>query len=370
MNNELPVAVYHDAGYITIDGHINLKGTHKPFAGKPFVLFVNSPDSSRLIRMSSTDIHGYFRVDSLLFFERSRLFFKDIRGKKSDLLDVKLSGDSLAGIFQFTGLTDKGFSGKISFDESREKKWGYDYDIISRSRGLILTGVTVRAKKKNAIQELEEKYASGLFSGFSERTFDLVNTKDVNIYENILEYLSYKVPGLSITRDGPDYYIYYRQIASASALGLIPMTLYLNEIETDASFISSIPASQVAMVKVFNSFVGSVGNGAGGVLAIYTRKGTDLYNDATITDMVRYQGYSVMKEFYAPDYAVDTAAIRKQDNRITLLWAPQVIAGGNGYGKIPVSFYNNDRTKQFKVVVEGMTIDGKLLMIEKTFVLR
>jgi hypothetical protein len=149
-------------------------------------------------------------------------------------------------------------------------------------------------------------------------------------------------------------------------MGLIPMTLYLDEIETDASFISSIPASQVAMVKVYNSFVGAVGNGAGGVLAIYSKKGADLYNSASITDIVRYQGYSVIKEFYSPDYSVDTAAIKKQDNRITLFWAPQIVVSSIN-GNISFTFYNNDRTKQFKIVVEGMTIDGKLLMLEKTF---
>jgi len=210
---------------------------------------------------------------------------------------------------------------------------------------------------------LEEKYASGLFSGFSERTIDLVNTNEVITQENIFEYLSYRVPGLKVFRDGIDYSIYYRQgIGTASAMGLIPMTLYLDEIETDASFISSVPASQVAMVKVYSSFVGAAGNGAGGVLAVYIKKGTDIYNSASITDMVSYQGYSVIKEFYTPDYSVDIPATKKQDNRITLFWAPQIIVSSIN-GNIPFTFYNNDRTNQFTVVVEGMTMDGKLLQI-------
>ena len=33
--------------------------------------------------------------------------------------------------------------------------------------------------------------------------------------------------------------------------------------------------------------------------------------------------------------------------------------------KIPVTFYNNDRTKKFKIVAEGMTNDGRFLMMEK-----
>ena len=367
LNNNLPAFVQKDAGYITIDGHLFLKDTKKPFAGKSFVIFIYSPDSSRIIRMSSTDTYGYFKVDSLLFFDRSRLLFKDTRGKKSDLLQVKLSNDSLSKKFKLPGLDMQDFFRNIFPDESREKKWGYDYEAISKAEGLILAGVTIKAKKKNPLQELEEKYASGLFSGFSERTIDLVNTNEVITQENIFEYLSHRVPGLSVNRDGIDYYIYYRQgIGTASAMGLIPMTLYLDEIETDASFISSIPASQVAMVKVYSSFVGAAGNGAGGVLAVYTKKGTDLYNSASITDMVSYQGYSVIKEFYAPDYSVDIPATKNQDNRITLFWEPQIIVSSIN-GSIPFTFYNNDRTKQFKVVVEGMTIDGKLLMIEKTF---
>jgi hypothetical protein len=358
LNNKLPVHFYQDPGFIAIDGQLKIKDT------KPFVVLVYSPDSSRVIKMGSAGTHGNFRIDSLLFFDRSRLVFKDIRGKKSDLMEVKLSDDSLARLFRFPLSEQQNGYRKIFPDESHEKKMQYDYDDISKAKGLLLTGITVKSKKKSPVQELEEKYASGLFSGFSERTYDLVNTKEVITQENIFDYLSYTVPGLSVTRDGLDYFIYYRQIASASAMGLIPMTIYLDEIETDAGFISSIPASQVAMVKVFNSFVGAVGNGAGGVLAIYTKKGSDIYNSVSITDMIRYQGYSVSKEFYAPDYSVDPAAIKKQDNRITLLWVPQIIVSGIN-GNIPVTFFNNDRTKQFKIVVEGMTTDGKMLMIEK-----
>jgi hypothetical protein len=293
------------------------------------------------------------------------LVFKDIRGKKSDQLEAKLSDDSLARKYHLPGFDGRNVYANVYPDGSRLKKYEYDYDAIARAEGKMLAGVLVKAKKKSPVEELEEKYASGLFSGFSEHTYDLVNTNEVITQENIFEYLAYRVPGLNISRDGPDYNIYYRQgIGTASSLGLIPMTIYLDEIETDPIFISSISANQIAMVKVYSSFVGAKGNGAGGALAIYTKKGTDLYNSASSTDMIKYQGYSVIKEFYAPDYSVDTAGIKKKDNRITLLWEP-LVGVKSVNGKIPIRFFNNDRTKQFKIVVEGMTSDGKLLMIEK-----
>jgi hypothetical protein len=149
-------------------------------------------------------------------------------------------------------------------------------------------------------------------------------------------------------------------------MGAIPMILYLNEIETDADVIATLPAHNIAMVKLFSHFAGASGGGAGGVLAIYTKKGSDLADVMQYTaDMVKYNGYSIIKEFYSPDYAVDKLAKVQSDNRITLDWRPHILVN-NVNPKIPLSFYNNDRTKSFKIVVEGMTIDGKMLMIEKT----
>jgi hypothetical protein len=155
-------------------------------------------------------------------------------------------------------------------------------------------------------------------------------------------------------------------MATISAMGNIPMILYLDEIETDVSLISTIPAAQIAMVKVFSNFAGATGNAAGGVLAIYTKKGADM-NDMMqhAADMIKYNGYSVTKEFYAPDYAVDKSSKAQTDNRITLDWRPSILVNHIN-PKIPITFYNNDRTKSFKIIVEGMTIDGKMLLIEKT----
>ena len=32
---------------------------------------------------------------------------------------------------------------------------------------------------------------------------------------------------------------------------------------------------------------------------------------------------------------------------------------------VPIQFYNNDRTRSFKVIVEGITEEGKMVLIEK-----
>ncbi len=357
---------YQDGSYITLSGKVNLRDTKKPFTEKPMLLLLITADSTRSMQMINTDKQGYFRLDSMLFFGKSKVLFSDITGKKSQYIDAQLSADSLSRGFFLPAVSPQFFL--LPDANSMINKHGLtaDYEAILKSRGFMLEGVTVKTKKKNPLQELDEKYTSGMFSGDAIKTIDLVSTIDAETYQNIFEYLRFRVPGIEVVNDGIDYGIYYRQNATVSSLGNPSMILYLNEIETDPSVIATIPANQIAMVKLYSSFAGAAGNAMGGVLSLYTKKGADM-NDImqSPADMVSYNGYSVIKEFYAPDYTVNKSAATQTDNRITLDWRPNIVLN-NLNPRVPLTFYNNDRAKGFKVVIEGMTLDGRMLMIEKT----
>jgi hypothetical protein len=118
------------------------------------------------------------------------------------------------------------------------------------------------------------------------------------------------------------------------------------------------------LVKLFPNFVASTGNAPGGALAIYTKTGTDYVSSKGPVNFGYYDGYSITKEFYAPDYHLrqDQGA----DTRITLDWRPDIFCNYVD-PVLPFSFYNNDRTRSFRVVIEGMTTNGKLFSIEKVF---
>lgn len=351
-----------DNRYITLAGKITLRGSKKPFADKQALLMLMGTVRKRSTYFLQTGKDGRFFIDSLLFFDKNRLLFTDVRGKKSQYIDVYLDADSLHRTFSLPGIAGmdmQNINGKYL------TKWQMDYDEILKAEGLMLEGVTVKVHKKSALEELQERYTTGLFSGNANSIVDLVNNGDETTpYRNIFDYLQFRVPGLQVSQDGLDYTISYRQMATVSSMGSFPMTLYLDEIETDASFISAIPANQIALVKVFSSFAGAVGNAPGGVMAIYTKKGADYVNSSGFANLSFYNGYSVVKEFYSPDYKVKKNEDRP-DTRITLTWRPDIFINTVN-ARIPLSFYNNDRTKKFKVVVEGMTMSGKLIHIEKT----
>lgn len=344
-----------DPGYISLEGVALLKGTRKPFANKELLVIMGSVAKGQNTFITTTNEIGQFKIDSLLFQGTVRFYFMEPRGKKSQYIEIALTKDTIT-----VPPTNSLANWKEVVLEFKNYSLGYDAKQVERAEGNLLEEVTLEAKRKTPEQIVDERYASGLFSGFATRTLDLVSNEQLITEPTIFDYLVARVPGLSFTADGPDYILYYRQGPSASSLGPIPMTVFLNEVETDPSVIAVIPPNEIALVKVFSTFAGAFGNGAGGAMAIYTKKGSDMSKSVARGDVASYRGFTIRREFYSPDYRSLQASFLKYDNRKTLLWKPNIFVN-NINPHIPIRFFNNDEATIFRVRVEGMTLDGKLI---------
>jgi hypothetical protein len=130
--------------------------------------------------------------------------------------------------------------------------------------------------------------------------------------------------------------------------------------------LQGISMSDIAYVKVLRPpFIGAVGGGANGAIAIYTRKGGDVAT--TPGKGLPYKviiGYSEQKEYYSPNYDIYSENNEQKDLRTTLFWSPNVLTTPTN-NTFRLKFYNNDVTQRFRVIVEGITTDGKLAHIEK-----
>jgi hypothetical protein len=108
-------------------------------------------------------------------------------------------------------------------------------------------------------------------------------------------------------------------------------------------------------------------NGGNGVIAIYTRRHTKNEIIAKSKGDV-LKGYDLGKPFYFPDYSQPpTESSKEADNRLTLYWNPEIVTDPNG--EAIVSFYASDTIGNFKIMVQGMSLDNagmanKLIRVE------
>ena len=120
---------------------------------------------------------------------------------------------------------------------------------------------------KSTKEILNDRYASGLFKNAEGTIFDIEN-ETVGAYFNILDWLQGRVAGLQvlISRSGTRVPVIRGSVA----------TIYVDEMRMDASFLNMLSVNDIGMIKVIKGpFVGAIGNGGGGTIAIYTIRAND-----------------------------------------------------------------------------------------------
>jgi hypothetical protein len=347
-----------DTNYLTLSGKV--MGVLPGQIGKDasVVLMVKQNDKEGQMLLVPIESNGTFDDPNTILFDTAQVYYhfqksSELKGSSVQFMTGRLPAPSLSpssfikpyGLFPDTA--------------GNYRQWLLASEANSMAEMMkvkTLENVTVTSKGKSPVQLLEEKYASGLFSGGDGYQFDLVNDPTSASAINIFTYLQGKVAGLQITTSGSQ--------ASMQWRGGSPQ-LFLDQTPVDISFISSLSVSDVAFIKVFRPpFMGGI-NGANGAIAIYTRRGNDVKPEpGKGLASNKVFGYTAIKEFFSPNYASFSQRNEQRDLRTTLYWNPAVATTPRN-NKIVVSFYNNDVSGAFRVIIEGMTRDGKLAHLEQ-----
>lgn len=361
-----PVAKVKESNYLSIDGQ--LIGTQAGRFGPDTKLngILQTKDSAKNFISLPVSRKGEVLSDGYIFYDFAKLYFQ--------FNDKKLVFDKSL-LHVGNGLYK---SPEVLALEQENKKTGMEIDTnliaknvknaseetkvalqrAKKEKEQVLQEVVVKGKVKSNEQKLDEKYASGMFSGGDAHNFDVMNDPFAAGSQNIFQYLQGKVAGLQINTGGGN--------TSLSWRGGTPV-IYLDEVQTDVSFLQNMNMADVAYVKVFNpGSTGVISSTGGGAIAIYTRKGGDrAANDkAKGLDYVQITGYTAIKEFYSPDYATASALNDLPDLRTTLYWAPYILLNKTTK-RVKIQFYNNDITKRFRIVLEGVNANDKFARVEK-----
>src|SRR5258705_9668837 len=122
-------------------------------------------------------------------------------------------------------------------------------------------------------EKLNNEYCTGLFKSHDGTIIDLVNENEsAKSYTNVLEWLQGRVASLQI------YYTRYG--TPVPFIRNTRASIFVDEMPADAGYLNNLPVADIAMIKIIKQpFAGAVGNGGGGVIAIYTLKGDDESGD-------------------------------------------------------------------------------------------
>jgi hypothetical protein len=104
-------------------------------------------------------------------------------------------------------------------------------------------------------------------------------------------------------------------------------------------------------------------NGANGVIAIFTNKGTERTKstegyDKSLFQLETIQGFEAPKEFGVPSYNGVKRESPRPDYRSTIYWDSNLFTDSES-GEVSISFYSADIETNYRVIVEGVTSAGQ-----------
>ena len=345
-----------ETDYLTFSGRVyGANSTQLRSAGGLFAI-LQGKDSSRQVVTATIKPDGTFEEPGIVLFDSTKVYYQFSNKAFADVSEVRFMNNVTPAVKHI--VLDK--AKMVSLDTSgyaRLRQLANESERLNQLlKGTTLKGVTVTTKAISPLEKLDQKYTSGMFQGGDSYQFDLINDPFANVSQSVFTYLQGKVAGLQITTNGGN--------ASMQWRGGSP-SLYMNEVPADVNQIGSMSMADIAYIKVFRPpFMGGF-NGANGAIAIYTRKGGDNKVDkGPGMPSKTVIGYTAVKEFYSPNYGTIDPRNEAEDVRSTLYWNPTILTSTDNH-QLKFTFYNNDVTDAFRVIVEGMSADGRLVHIEK-----
>jgi len=268
-------------------------------------------DSAKQTVLTPINRDGTFKEPDFIFFDTLKVYYQ-LKSKLFSSAEAKFMTERLSTPNYLSA--SKNF---LKFKPTSDTSGFYRHTLLAAElvrlqrmqKGKLMENITVTAKSKPLLKQMDEKYTKGLFSGGDGYQFDLANDPMALGQMNVFNYLQGKVAGLQINSTGSTPTLSWR--------GGSPQ-LFLDEMPIDAEFLNTIPVSDIAFVKVFRPpFMGGF-NGSGGAIAVYTRKGDDTRSKPGGLNTNTIIAYTPSREFYSPNYSRFDKRNEQPDVRTTL----------------------------------------------------
>lgn len=361
MEGKLGDKKISDQLFIAISGTVKDEKNKEIFAGGKLNFYVEAGDTSKTTYEVLVDAKGGFKIDSLMVLGNSKFFYAytDAKDKPRPALIVLNSDkENSPSTIPANAMENAGQENANALVNKEEVSSRYGYAQSKLDEVKELEKVTLQSTKKRPSEIVNEKYSSGVWRSGAKETLDNINEPANDKSLNVADYIKNSIQQVELQNG---IFVNRKNVSLMSgkkwAVGI-----FIDQVPSNIAQLRVIRVQDVALIKFFEAgFVGVGSEFPGGAIAVYLKTKDEAKPDKL--NYFEYKGYAITKEFYNPDYSLPANQM-VTDNRTTLYWNPDGFTSLENRS-VKVSFYNNDFSKKFKVVVEGFDADGKLVHLEK-----
>lgn len=311
--------------------------------------------------VATTDSAGHFGLYDIDFPDSTSFFIQAKNDKGKNRVELKMNEQTFPKLTHIQRRTELYDDEEENTDEDEflkkaEQRAKYDEDI----RLINLQEVEIVAKRVAKKDEARLNYWAN-------------SSSDATMYrEEIDKYPVSTVTNLLMRMSGVMVMGNEVRIRGASGPPLVIIDGTPIEWQDGDSPLEYVMVDDLESIDLFKgasaAFFGS--RGGNGVISLTTRRGDmtgkvkPRFNYASLSPL----GYQKPVEFYAPVYDTPTAKnLSGPDYRTTLFWKPNlVVTEEEGESNVSFEFYTSDFPSTYSVVIEGLTVDGKIIrQVEK-----
>lgn len=346
LSNTYPPINFAPEQSLEISGRVTTSRSQPVVKGKVLLL---STSGNGITLDTLTDAQGKFKFDKLFFTDNTEFVIeaRDARNKKNVRIDMDRISAQLVTRNKNTPEIELNVNQSLLpyLRYSRQKQ-----DELKKlgliKRSIVLEEVKV-VEKKAAV-----KYSSNLNGAGNADQVLQVDDSFVQC-SSLIQCLYGRLTGV-IFRNGMAY----------TTRGGGVMQIMVDGTFTNPDFLSYIPPADVETIEVLRSgsYLALYGMRAGnGIIMINTKRGEASYDPNAYAKGIAShspQGYYLSREFYSPDYENPKTNTKIPDLRTAIFWKPNIVT--DAQGKASVDFFNADSKSQYKVIIEGVSLEGKL----------
>ncbi len=325
----------------------------KPVVGGKVTLFSSAGDV--FLMDTLTDVNGEFRFQDLNFSDSTKFIVQARNEKDRRNVDIELNripaqlvtknkNAAMLEVNVNRSILPYLQNSKNQFDELRR------YGVIGKS--IMLSEVKV-VEKKPVLKNSSNLNGAGNADA-------IIKSEDLQNCAFLSQCLQGRVAGIIVSNG----IVYSSRSMNSSFRGPVPMQIVIDGMMVEPEFISSINPMDLESIEVLKSGANTAiygMRGGGGVLVINTKRpevNRDYRNYAPGIISYNPKGLYKGREFYSPNYTDPKINTKMADLRTTIYWNPNIVSDSTG--KASVEFYNGDGTGNYKAIVEGIDINGKI----------